>query len=55
MQGLWAEENSLKNFKNLTVQKLLARSVCVYTVGETFFWSPADFVHLPTDKEMISL
>ncbi len=23
--------------------------------GEHFFLSPADFVHLPTDKEMISL
>ncbi len=55
MQGLWAEENSLKNIKNLTVQKLLTRSVHVYTVGGKIIWSPADFVHLPTDKEMISL
>ncbi len=29
--------------------------VCVYTVGEKIIWSPADFVCLPTDKEMISL
>ncbi len=27
----------------------------LYTVGEKIIWSPADFVHLPTDKEMISL
>ncbi len=25
------------------------------TVGKTIIWSPADFVRLPTDKEMISL
>ncbi len=25
------------------------------TVGEKNIWSPADFVHLPTDKEIISL
>jgi hypothetical protein len=27
----------------------------VYTVREKTIWSPADFVHLPTDKEMIRL
>ena len=27
----------------------------VYTVREKSIWSPADFVRLPTDKEMISL
>ncbi len=26
-----------------------------YTVGEKNIWSPADFVYLPTDKEIISL
>ncbi len=25
------------------------------TVGKKIIWSPADFVRLPTDKEMISL
>ncbi len=31
--------------------------ICIYmcTVGEKIIWSPADFVRLPTDKEMISL
>ncbi len=27
----------------------------IYTVGKKIIWSPADFVRLPTDKEMISL
>ncbi len=27
----------------------------IFTVGEKIIWFPADFVHLPTDKEMISL
>ncbi len=27
----------------------------IYSGGIFFFWSPADFVHLLTDKEMISL
>ncbi len=27
----------------------------ILTVGNTIIWSPADFVHLPTDKEIISL
>ncbi len=26
-----------------------------YTVRKTIIWSPADFVRLPTDKEIISL
>ncbi len=26
-----------------------------HTVGEKIIWSPADFVRLPNDKEMISL
>ncbi len=26
-----------------------------YTVGKKIIWSPADFVRLPTDKEIISL
>ncbi len=29
--------------------------IVVYTVGEKIIWSPADFVCLPTDKEIISL
>ncbi len=28
--------------------------ICMYS-WEFFFWSPADFVRLPTHKEMISL
>ncbi len=29
--------------------------VLIYTVGKKKIWSPADFVRLPTNKEMISL
>ncbi len=29
--------------------------IYIYTVGEKIIWSPADFVRLPIDKEMISL
>ncbi len=27
----------------------------IYSGGKTIIWSPADFVRLPTDKEMVSL
>ncbi len=30
-------------------------NMLMYSGGEKMIWSPADFVRLPTDKEMISL
>ncbi len=43
-------ENRYSRFKN---SNCFWKSVL--TVGIFFIWSPADFVRLPTDKEMISL
>ncbi len=35
MQAWWAEENSLKNIKNLTVQKLLTDNVHLIFLNQT--------------------
>ncbi len=38
----------------LIQSKTKTQNEYIYTVGKKI-WSPADFVRLPTDKEMISL
>ncbi len=57
----------INNIKVLMDLKLLKMCLCCCiflisdreqeapTVGKKINWSPADFIHLPTDKEMISL
>ncbi len=48
---MYSVTKNLLQLEKLTLEK----SILLYTVGGKIIWSPADFVRLPTDKEMISL
>ncbi len=51
----WFRVNRLRANASALCANNVFPTVCIYTVGKTFFWSPDDFVYLTPDKEMISL